>query len=364
MSLFKLPSDAFIFLLNALPMHEVLKLRLLCKTTNDVILQYLYGGQKTIPRPLEIDHITTLVRRHLSGDQTFRYLVREARMFVQVYSDPDRRAIDCTEETCFQAAATALTMYKGREWALGYVKQPPAWVTTDNDTFSIMMAAWLRLGDTVELWCLAGHSPRQVRHAFLGDMAYAAAYNNDAFLMRLLIGHRVDVMSTTGYFGDAFKLAAYKGSTRVVHVLLESRQHLSAAQARSNRSQGLFGCALGAAAAAGEFEAVRMLLPHRNNRYIYNEFLGKSPLYLAAQHGQIQIVNVLLSCPDIDPNSGRHTAETPLAAALAVGHAPVVTALVNRPNVRILPAQHLAIRKLLRSIRQYEDDSVSAGLGQ
>ncbi|RAL02590.1 uncharacterized protein BO80DRAFT_443389 [Aspergillus ibericus CBS 121593] len=192
MSHFARLSRTLPLLLDVLPKREVLKLRLVCRATNECIHKYLYGGWDSVTEPLEINSVAWQVHQQLCRDRTFGHLVTEAMNF------------------------------KGPEWALGYLKQPYAWAKTDNTSFPVVMAAWLRLVDTVELWSLAGNSLRDVRHELLGDLVYAAAYHDDSSLMRLLTERRMDLMSTEGYFGDAFTLAAYRGSFKVIPIILKT----------------------------------------------------------------------------------------------------------------------------------------------
>lgn len=61
---------------------------------------------------------------------------------------------------------------------------------------------------------------------------------------------------------------------------------------------------------------------------------GQTPLHIAAQHGHIGIVRLLLASKFIDVNIQDHRGATPLHLASENGHAMVVTLLVEH-NARL-----------------------------
>ncbi|OOF90606.1 hypothetical protein ASPCADRAFT_10516 [Aspergillus carbonarius ITEM 5010] len=340
---FLLNPPTFKYLLDTLPLEHVLKYRLVCKALDHAILDHLYGQRNINTRPLEPGVVDRLLRHTLARDPVFEELIRETFDFVYVYTNPIKIDRPFSPDICLDTAVVAAIIYSGRDWAQASPRRPLNWSNINNEHFHIVMTAWLQLTDTVRVWLHTGHSAH-VCHPILGNLVYAAAYNDDVALMWMLIHRGVDVMTAEGAFGDAFKLAANRGSTRVVKLFLDTQQYYNAVDANL---RGPFACPLSAAAAAGMSRVVSDLLPYRWHWYICNETQERSPLYIAAQEGWVSIVYIFLGCSDIDPNSGRYNADTPLAVAIERNNRAVTTALVNDPRVRIYPHQHLTIQRVL-----------------
>ncbi|PWY80814.1 ankyrin [Aspergillus sclerotioniger CBS 115572] len=336
-----LDPPTFKYLLDSLPLECVLKYRLVCRALDYAIFDYLYGKRNLITRPIQPGN--GLLRHKLDRDPFFNEHVKDAMKFMDLYTHPLLTIRSCTRDMFLDAATTAIMTYKGRPWAESSLTENLVWYKADNEFFTVVMAAWLQQTDVVEQWLWAGHSAH-ARHPILGSLVYAAAYNDDIELMQLLIRRGANVMRVEGYFGDAFKVAAHRGSQRVLELFLETKQYYNITDMSS---RGVFACPLSAAAAAGLSQSVTALLPFRWNRYICSGTLDRSPLYIAAHEGWVSIVYMLLDCSDIDPNSGRWNVDTPLAVALDKGHKGVVRVLMADRRVRVLPSQRLDIQRVL-----------------
>lgn len=228
----------------------------------------------------------------------------------------------------------ALAVSKGCDWVLENLGRPA--VDSCSGDYTMILAAWLGLEDVVKA-CLADGVSANPKLEHLGSGLYAAAFNNNESLAKLLIDHGAEVQRREGYYGDALQLAAYRGSDAVVRIIF--RQIVCAkmddpgsSYLYSLEEYGPFGGPLGAAAAAAHMTSVLDI--HKWESALCKlcneeEEPPEIPFFLAVENGRTNVVRLMLTLDMIDQSSFGSDDYTPLMAAIALNQEVVVRVLLE-----------------------------------
>ena len=92
---------------------------------------------------------------------------------------------------------------------------------------------------------------------------------------------------------------------------------------------------LSVAAYHGNLAAVKLLLAHPATIADSPGDSKNTPLSLAAHRGHLPIVSLLLAHPDVDPNHPDNNDRTPLILAASQGRSAVVAALLTHPDIAL-----------------------------
>ena len=154
-------------------------------------------------------------------------------------------------------------------------------------------------------------------------LAYAA-YNGNLCLVELfLAGTQVNVPQAKPLFH-----AADMGHVGVVRRLL-CLDSINVDQQYDNESP------LCAASARGHLEVARLLLEHTTQPDInFRNYMGHTPLSLAASHGKLTVVDLLLKEEGLDVAARDNAEETALCHAARNGYEQVVSRLYQDPRAR------------------------------
>lgn len=106
------------------------------------------------------------------------------------------------------------------------------------------------------------------------------------------------------------------------------------------------------------YPIVRSLLIKGANPNV-KDHLGKSPLYLAAEYGDLRCLNLLLGVHNVDVNIKDIFGYTPLMAACRTNQKRIVNRLVKHPNIK-LNAQSTGLTSLSNSNNSDEDTGLTA----
>ncbi|KAE8326713.1 ankyrin repeat-containing domain protein [Aspergillus sergii] len=236
----------------------------------------------------------------------------------------------CCAEDCARAISAALVSYKGRAWVAQNLKSVMQWAESMDDFVIMVLGAWLGLRDLVRMLLENGNLADK-SHEYLGSVMYAAAFNDDELLAELLLDHGAGAWKMDGAYGDALQLAAYKGSKNVARRLLETCVSKEATLITSG--YGPYGSPLGAAAAAGHDDIVRLCLKwHRDPTQLDHH--PRSPLFYAARRGRAGVAKILLDDEEMRPNLDDDFNDTPLSVAVEHNHEDVVSVLLTSDKVR------------------------------
>ncbi len=137
-----------------------------------------------------------------------------------------------------------------------------------------------------------------------------------------------DVQQATD--GTALRLAAFKGHTETVKVLL------AADSIQVNDNDYLAGwTTLHCAALKGHTEIVKVLLAAEGINVNEKDACGWTPLNCAARYGHAECVKALLTADGIEVNEENDYGWTPLYSAASYGHAECVKALVTADGIEV-----------------------------
>ncbi|KAE8365644.1 ankyrin repeat-containing domain protein [Aspergillus caelatus] len=236
----------------------------------------------------------------------------------------------CCAEDCMQAISVALVSYKGRAWVAENLKSVMHWAKSCDELAIMILGAWLGLRDVVR-GLLEDGVPADRSHKYLGSAMYAAAFNDDEPLAEILLDHGEGAWKMDGAYGDALQLAAYKGSKNVARRLLEVRMHRE--KSPNPFGYGPYGSPLGAAAAAGNDDIVRLCVQWQRDLRQLGPHL-RSPLFYAARSGRARVAKILLDSGEMRPNMDDDFNDTPLCVAVEHNHEDVVSVLLSSDTVR------------------------------
>ncbi|KAB8223347.1 ankyrin repeat-containing domain protein [Aspergillus novoparasiticus] len=206
----------------------------------------------------------------------------------------------CCAEDCAQAISAALVSYRGRTWVAQNLESVMHWAEN-------LVRVLLENG------ILADKS-----HEYLGSAMYAAAFNDDELMAELLLDYGAGAWKMDGVYGDALQLAAYKGSKNASLI---------------TSGYGPYGSPLGAAAAAGHDDIVRLCLKWHRDPTQLDRYL-RSPLFYAARRGRAAVAKILLDDEEMRPNLDDDFNDTPLSVAVEHNHEDVVSVLLSSDKVR------------------------------
>ncbi|GKZ32245.1 ankyrin repeat and death domain-containing protein 1A [Aspergillus brasiliensis] len=341
MGLADLCVDVVLEFLGYLSLEELLPLRMVCRSMNEVILVnllYITTVDKRISNRL----LSRVLLEYINQDKELRALVTKILKYMRTCANEyDRKK--CTTSRCLRAISVALTTYKGRDWVLqNYKSAVMPWITLwngDTNRIPFLLAAWMGL-QSVVISAMDHCISANTSHPFLGDALYAAAYRNDTVLAKELILRGVNRRKRDGAFGDAFQLAAYRGCNQFIHTMLMADPGLRDQLSTTTSSYGSYGSAFNAAAAAGHVHLVRMLLAH-NARPSNLAPLERNAMFLAARSGRANMVELLLHSGLIDPDFPDCHDISPLLAAIQEGHVPVVHLLLQSSEVKLNDTRHI-----------------------
>ncbi len=149
-----------------------------------------------------------------------------------------------------------------------------------------------------------------------------AINKNNAAQVKQLIDDGADVNELNN--GDApLVMAAYKGYTEIVRMLLEAGADVRAVD------PGMKATALHAAAYAGRAEAAKVLIEYNIDINKQGPFNGYTALHDAIWQNNVDVVKVLLDA-NADMSLRSHEGKTPLEFAKSKNHREIVAMLENK----------------------------------
>lgn len=316
--------ETVVTILRSLDVQDILNLRCVCRYMNQIVLgNMLYIGQYnlTMNDRLWSRLLYEKIAHDVSSHESMSRILSRLRSL---------STAQCCAEDCAQAISTALISYKGRAWVAQNLKSVMHWAESMDDCGIMVLGAWLGLRDLVRV-LLGNGVLGDKSHEYLGSAMYAAAFNNDELLVELLLDHGAGAWKMDGVYGDALQLAAYKGSKTVARRLLETR--VSKEASPNTYGYGPYGSPLGAAAAAGHDDIVRLCLKwHRDPRQLGPHL--RTPLFYAARSGRAGAAKILLDGGEMRPNLDDDFNDTPLSVAVEYNHEDVVSVLLSSDKVR------------------------------
>ncbi|CAI6099073.1 unnamed protein product [Clonostachys chloroleuca] len=151
-------------------------------------------------------------------------------------------------------------------------------------------------------------------------------------------------------FSGCLHLASTSGEIEVVKELLQVIKGTDA-----NSFRFLFGYSLHAAAHGGHVDILSFLLQHWADVNRRN-YLGRSPILVAAQMGRKKAVKFLLSYPEVQPNILSFDGHTVLLWAVKWGWTDIVKSLLSTPDVDPNPRAKSDDTPLSATVRGGFDD--------
>ncbi|KAK6813229.1 hypothetical protein RU639_011102 [Aspergillus parasiticus] len=324
MGLQDLSVETVVLILRSLDVQDILNLRCVCRYMDQIVLgNMLYVGKynTTMNDRLWSRLLYEKIAHDVSNHESMSRIVSRLRLL---------SAAQCCAEDCAQAISAALVSYKGRAWVAQNLKSVMHWAESMDDFVIMVLGAWLGLRDLVRVLLENGILADE-SHEYLGSAMYAAAFNDDELLAELLLDHGAGAWKMDGAYGDALQLAAYTGSKNVARRLLETCVSKEASLITSG--YGPYGSPLGAAAAAGHDDIVRLCLkwdrdPRQLGRHL------RSLLFYAARRGRAGVAKILLDHEEMRPNLDDDFNDTPLSVAVEHNHEDVVSVLLSSDKVR------------------------------
>ncbi len=110
----------------------------------------------------------------------------------------------------------------------------------------------------------------------------------------------------------------------------------------------------------GNINVVNTLLNRHDIKVNIPRKDGATPLFIAAQYGQIDMVRALLDHKDIEVNNARNDGATPLLIATQEGKIDVVKALLKHRNINVNQAAKDGATPLVIAIQKGKIDVVNA----
>jgi ankyrin repeat protein len=150
-----------------------------------------------------------------------------------------------------------------------------------------------------------------------------AVQRNDAARVRELISQGVDVSQLDENQDAPLIMAAYKGYTDIVRLLLEAGADVSAVD------PGMKATALHAAAYAGRAGAARLLIEYGIDIDKQGPYNGYTALHDAVWQNNIDVAEILINA-GANLNIKSHSGETPLEFARAKKHHKIVALIEQK----------------------------------
>ncbi|KAE8320138.1 ankyrin repeat-containing domain protein [Aspergillus transmontanensis] len=324
MGLQELCVETVVTILRSLDVQDILNLRCVCRYMDQIILGnmlYLEQYNLTMNDRLWSRLLYEKIAHDVSSHESISWIVSRLRSL---------STVQCCAEDCTQAISAALVSYKGRAWVAKNLKSVMHWAESMDDFVIMVLGAWLGLRDLVRMLLDNGMLADE-SHDYLGSAMYAAAFNDDELLAELLLDHGASAWKMDGVYGDALQFAAYKGSKNVARRLLDT--HVPKEASPNTFGYGPYGSPLGAAAAAGHDDIVRLCLKwHKYPRQLGPHL--RSPLFYAARSGKAGVAKILLDGGEMRPNLDDDFNDTPLSVAVKHNHEDVVSVLLSSAKVR------------------------------
>lgn len=149
-----------------------------------------------------------------------------------------------------------------------------------------------------------------------------AVQNNDAAAVKKLIAQGVNVSELDANQDSPLIMAAYKGYTDIVKLLLDAEADVAAVD------PGMKATALHAAAYAGHADAARLLIEHKIDIDKQGPYNGYTALHDAIWQNNIETAEVLINA-GANLSLKSHSGETPLDFAKSKRHIQIA-ALIER----------------------------------
>ena len=150
-----------------------------------------------------------------------------------------------------------------------------------------------------------------------------AVKDNDIALVSELIKQGVDVNELDANQDAPLIIAAYKGYTEIVKLLLEAGADVSVVD------PGMKATALHAAAYAGNAEAAKLLIEYKIDMDKQGPYNGYTALHDAVWQNNIETVKVLIE-PGANLNIKSNTGKTPLEFAKSRNHREIVALIEQK----------------------------------
>ncbi|OGM49256.1 ankyrin [Aspergillus bombycis] len=324
MGLQDLSVETVVTILRSLSVQDILNLRCVCRYMDQVVIgNILYTGQynQTMNDRLWSRLLYEKIAHDVSSHKHISQIVSRLR---------SQLTVQCCAEDCMQAISAALVSYKGRGWVAENLRGVMHWANSWDDLTIMVLGAWLGLRNVVR-GLLESGVPADKSHEFLGNAMYAAAFHDDELLTELLLDQSAGDWKMDGAYGDALQLAAYRGSKNVARRLIENR--ILKQTSPSPFGYGLYGSPLGAAAAAGHDDIVRLCLAWQRDSRQLGPHL-RTPLFYAARSGRSRVAEILLDGGEMRPNLDDDFNDTPLSVAVKHNHEDVVSVLLGSDEIK------------------------------
>jgi ankyrin repeat protein len=150
-----------------------------------------------------------------------------------------------------------------------------------------------------------------------------AVKNNDVALVRELIQQGVNVNELDANKDASLIIAAYKGYTEIVKLLLEAGADVSVVD------PGMQATALHAAAYAGHAQAAKLLIEHNIDIDKQGPYNGYTALHDAVWQNNIETARALIEA-GANLHIKSHTGETPLEFAKSRNHREIVALIEQK----------------------------------
>lgn len=152
---------------------------------------------------------------------------------------------------------------------------------------------------------------------------HAVRHGNMEVWNLLLASEKIDLNSCDGISRRPIHIAAFEGRLEIMEILLNDKRVDVTIGERDGEN------ALHLAARRGYAEIVNLLLKHNGLVLVSKQTAwGNTPLTLAAQHGHLNVVQILLDQESIDPSCADIDGQLPLHKAAANGYWDIVDLLL------------------------------------
>ncbi|KAF7551513.1 hypothetical protein G7Z17_g4943 [Cylindrodendrum hubeiense] len=158
---------------------------------------------------------------------------------------------------------------------------------------------------------------------------YCAAYSGLSHVVKALLDRGAPSSDRGGVYGHSLQAASFKGHLEISKALID-------AEVDVNAKSGTYGSALAAASAKGHIEVAKALVAagaslDGTNRLSNHQ---NTPLFLAASHGHLEIVELLLEHGAKDMFRMKSTPGSALHAAAISGRLDIVKSMLKHEQIR------------------------------